>query len=211
MATFTGPNVSLDGMILCLDAGNTKSYPGTGNTWFDISADQKFNATLVSSPSFNTNRIITNGTNNYIQVSDIPTSTERTVNIVYNLTGSSGGPLWRVNDWRERIFNGSTNLIASSGTYYSLSAPGGNQLVNYCYSYGGTNAKSYINGVLVQSITMNSSMNIGTYSYRFGNQSSGSSNYYVAAEYYYISFYDRQLTDDEVKYNYNALRNRYGI
>ena len=36
MACYGGPNVVDDSIIFCVDAGNTKSYPGTGTTWTDI-------------------------------------------------------------------------------------------------------------------------------------------------------------------------------
>lgn len=29
-----------DGLVLCLDAANTRSYPGTGTTWFDLSGNE---------------------------------------------------------------------------------------------------------------------------------------------------------------------------
>ena len=34
-----GPNVVTDGLVLYLDAGNTKSYPGTGTVWYDVSGN----------------------------------------------------------------------------------------------------------------------------------------------------------------------------
>jgi hypothetical protein len=37
MATFYTPSIVSDSLLLCLDAGNTKSYPETGATWTDIS------------------------------------------------------------------------------------------------------------------------------------------------------------------------------
>lgn len=37
MSVYGGPDITTDGLVLCLDAGNTKSYPGSGNTWFDLS------------------------------------------------------------------------------------------------------------------------------------------------------------------------------
>jgi hypothetical protein len=47
MASAAGPNVVEDGLILALDAGNTKSYPGSGDTWIDLSG-QGNNATRVN-------------------------------------------------------------------------------------------------------------------------------------------------------------------
>ena len=37
MGCFSGPDVSERGLILALDAGNIKSYPGTGEIWYDLS------------------------------------------------------------------------------------------------------------------------------------------------------------------------------
>lgn len=39
MATYYSPKVVTNGLILCLDAGNTKSYTGTGDTWTDLSGN----------------------------------------------------------------------------------------------------------------------------------------------------------------------------
>ena len=35
MASFAGPNVVEDGLVLALDAGNTQSYPGSGTDLYD--------------------------------------------------------------------------------------------------------------------------------------------------------------------------------
>jgi hypothetical protein len=45
MSLTHGVNMVRDGLVLCLDARNPKSYPGTGNTWFDISGNNN-HATL---------------------------------------------------------------------------------------------------------------------------------------------------------------------
>ena len=39
MATEGGPNIVEEGLVLALDAGNTKSYPGSGTTWYDLSGN----------------------------------------------------------------------------------------------------------------------------------------------------------------------------
>jgi hypothetical protein len=33
------PRIVTDGLVLCLDAGNSKSYPGSGGTWYDLSGN----------------------------------------------------------------------------------------------------------------------------------------------------------------------------
>ena len=53
MATsFAFKPIVTDGLVLCLDAGNTKSYPGSGATWLDLSSNAN-NGTLTGSPTFN--------------------------------------------------------------------------------------------------------------------------------------------------------------
>tara|TARA_R100000231_G_scaffold94642_1_gene70998 strand:+ start:100 stop:714 length:615 start_codon:yes stop_codon:yes gene_type:complete len=37
MATKLGPNIVTDGLLLALDAGSLRSYPGSGTTWKDLS------------------------------------------------------------------------------------------------------------------------------------------------------------------------------
>lgn len=39
MGFYRGPHTVTDGLVLSLDAGNTKSYPGSGTTWYDISGN----------------------------------------------------------------------------------------------------------------------------------------------------------------------------
>jgi len=39
MGTFYNSNISTDGLVLCLDAANPRSYPGSGSTWYDLSGN----------------------------------------------------------------------------------------------------------------------------------------------------------------------------
>jgi hypothetical protein len=47
MALSHSPSIVTDGLVLCLDAGNPKSYPGSGTTWTDLSGNGN-NGTLVN-------------------------------------------------------------------------------------------------------------------------------------------------------------------
>ena len=46
MALAHSPRIVTDGLVLCLDAGNAKSYPGSGTTWTDLSIGGGNNATI---------------------------------------------------------------------------------------------------------------------------------------------------------------------
>ena len=50
MGVFAGPEINESGLVLALDAANTKSYPGSGTTWTDLSGNGN-NFTLVN-PSY---------------------------------------------------------------------------------------------------------------------------------------------------------------
>jgi hypothetical protein len=66
MAGTVAPNIVTDGLVLYLDAANTKSYPGSGTTWFDIV--NLANGTLTNGPTFNTvnlGSIVFDGVNDY--------------------------------------------------------------------------------------------------------------------------------------------------
>ena len=66
MFTNTIPSDAVtDGLVLELNASNLSSYPGLGNTWYDLSG-KGFNSTLTNSPLFNSNGTFQwDGTNDY--------------------------------------------------------------------------------------------------------------------------------------------------
>lgn len=153
------------------------------------------------------------GTDDYISV-PVATGTTRTVCITYKLNnpGAGWGPLWREGDWKERIFPGTITLINSNTTYYYLDGPDStSNIIHIAYSYNGTNAKSYRNGVLQSNITMDGPMDTGTFTYNFGRQAGGSTTAFVDMELYSVQFYDSQLTDEQVLQNFNSIRGRFGI
>jgi len=64
------PKIVTDGLVLALDAGNTKSYVSGSTTWFDKSGFSN-NGTLTNGPTFslaNGGSIVFDGTNDYITV-----------------------------------------------------------------------------------------------------------------------------------------------
>jgi hypothetical protein len=52
MSVIKGPNVVREGLVLHLDAGTTRSYPGSGTTWNDLSGSEN-TGTLTNGPTFN--------------------------------------------------------------------------------------------------------------------------------------------------------------
>lgn len=68
MSFIHSPKIVTDGLVLALDAGNTKSYPGTGTMWFDKSGRGN-NGTLINDPTFNPangGSIVFDGVDDYV-------------------------------------------------------------------------------------------------------------------------------------------------
>lgn len=210
-----GPRIVSDGLTLAIDAADLLSYPGSGTTWRDLSGSGS-NGTLSNGPTFGTagnGCIITDGVDDFVQLTSVM-STTSTVDIVYKLLnpGTGWGPLWRSTDWKERIFPSTITLVNSAGTYYNVGGPDGTtNIIHICYSYSGTNVKSYKNGALVNNITMDAAMNTGNFVYRFGNQAGGATNAFINMQLFCVKFYNRQLSDAEVLQNFNATKGRFSL
>jgi hypothetical protein len=68
MAVQYNPGIVTDGLVLCLDAANLKSYPGTGTGWRDVSLQNNITS-LVNGPTYSSvNGGVLNfdGTNDYV-------------------------------------------------------------------------------------------------------------------------------------------------
>ncbi len=58
--TVYGPNIVTDGLVLYLDAANTKSYPGSGTTWYDLSGNNKnFSISDINTFAYNSSGYFT--------------------------------------------------------------------------------------------------------------------------------------------------------
>ena len=76
MATNYNPSIVSDGLVLCLDAANTKSYTGSGTTWTDISGEG-YDATLTNGPTFNSDyggNIVFDGNTNGEEITGVHNS-----------------------------------------------------------------------------------------------------------------------------------------
>ena len=67
MGVFAGPEITESGLVLALDAANSKSYPGSGTTWTDLSGRSN-SGTLINGPTYsstNGGSLVFDGTNDY--------------------------------------------------------------------------------------------------------------------------------------------------
>ena len=70
-----GKSIVTDGLVFYVDAANSKSYPGTGTDWADLSGDAT--ATLTNGPTYSSNNggyIDFDGSNDHVEVTGINVS-----------------------------------------------------------------------------------------------------------------------------------------
>ena len=73
MSVAGGPDLIQNGLVLCLDAANTKSYPGSGTVWTDLSGN-RYDGTLTNGPTFssaNGGSIVFDGTNDFVRTTNV--------------------------------------------------------------------------------------------------------------------------------------------
>ncbi len=221
MAGTVAPNIVTDGLVLYLDAANTKSYPGSGTTWFDMSLYQN-HMTLVNAPTFSSLGAMTFDNTDDFGYIDITSA-----------TGLQGGnvtlQLW--------VRNTSGNFIMQGkyGSYFGYGFYSGGLLKNSSgatgpsiASYQGSSIWSnwtaiwdvanlqtvlYINGNLI-STSGNSSFSTNTGGRLvFGGafNSNNTLNKEGSFTLGYYAQYNRALSASEVLQNFNATRARFGV
>ena len=226
MAFNYSPKIVTDGLVLYLDAANTRSYPGTGTTWSDLSRSGN-NGSLINGPTFNSGNggsIVFDGVNDYTSLNFINPFQETIIIWVKSNTAT-----WNENGWisSSRRQNGHIihpNQGPAGVGFYILNSVAGFTLVGtitpssitlpnmYCITTNGSNShKIYLNGSLqttnTTSITRTTTPSLQTYEIakddtvaRYGN-----------GTYYNVLRYNRELSASEILQNYNATKTRFGL
>jgi hypothetical protein len=219
------PDITLPGLAVAYDAGYVNSYPGSGNSWFDISGNG-ITGTLTNGPVFvnssdspsiqfdATNDSVTFGTSSVVKPTTLSLgcifkiNAAPTTHIIAGKQGTGSGAasyalVIQSNSLRFRLEIG--------GNIYDASYPFVNQNT-YIYAMGtadGNTLRLYINGVLVSSTAYSGSivysdsfpLLMGYYASAFASPMN------VGA----MQLYSRPLSAQEVLRNYNAYRGRYGL
>ena len=233
MAIGYNPLASADKLILCLDAGNPKSYPGSGNTWFDISG-MNTNFTLFNNPTFNSTYFNFNGINQYassLSTLDLSLYDSVTVEICFaaNTTVSPSGMAFEhSSDWNGQTMGFGLVPNSSGSTTYTSNSHHTNQAGGVRFDYPGiietnivlhtniwskvsdaTGRIAYINGVN-QGSTATSAFSNFRNDTMFISARNGTT-IFANHRVYYFKVYGKKLSSDEVTQNFNALRGRFGI
>jgi len=222
MSTIGGPDITTDGIVLALDASNTKSYPGSGTTWFDLSGNSN-HATLYNSPVFSTNYVTWDGTNQYAEVTYNSVfaawSIEQTVSIWLRHSFTSG----RKNPWNQAYGGYGTWTHENGANINAYYGNAGSNALPYTAVNSGTTSTNIWNHMTVTRDTSyirwyKNGIQTNVASNIYGELTSDTNNILIGRGYagYWvgdmgiITAYNRALTADEILQNYNATKWRFG-
>jgi hypothetical protein len=219
---------SLDTIALNIDAANTRSYPGTGNTCFDLSLYNNSGAltSVTFSGSGGTGAFVFNGTTSLI-----------------NLDTTNGGNVttaWTLESWIKpttagegnagRVFQHSTgsvsgficsldNSAVSNGiqlnTYAisGFSARVGNCITNntwqqVVWAFSPGSVTFYVNAVAIGTSAITSPSSYTSTDY-IGNNSGATNTFDGSIGV--VRLYRNTLTATQILKNYNSIKKRYGL
>jgi hypothetical protein len=230
VGVFAGPEVVESGLVLALDAANSKSYPGTGTTWTDLSGTGN-NGTLTNGPTYNSangGSIILDGGDDYILAGPIPFTGTSTASVSWGLWVRPSSTAGNIMSMSGSNPQGGWNMppIAADGQRFRGKIWSNNYLYSTTYTlntwyyvvlvfdYSAGAQRLYVNGVLQDSQTGISYSSSGSNNYMFLGQSNpGADNMGMFAgniSNFHI-YGNKALTAAEIQQNFNATRSRYSI
>ena len=225
-----------DDLVLYLDAANTRSYPGTGITWSDLSRDGN-NGTIINGSIFNSGNngsIFFDGADDYCIVSPFSFLQNYTISVWIRPTSyilsnyhtfiARGGVLeantnfscslrlrgvsldWRLTSW----WNGAT-----SGIEWGIIDSPINVWNNFVITRNGSVSNAYKNAASLSILTQLNPTALPT----DGSQplTIAKSNTLIDTDVFYNGniaqtlIYDRALSATEILQNYNVTKSRFGL
>ena len=225
---YTGPRIITNGLVLSLDAGNTKSYPGSGTTWYDKSGNG-YNGILTNGPTFSSNNnggIVFDGVDDYVSCTSLDTTSLTTeATLVAWLKCTSSNPLAaQTGLFGFSGFGLNTHYPWQDGLAYfgtfraarinSITLSNINRTLPHMVTVttkAGDLWKLYQNTTLVTSTAAESTVSIHTGYKNIGISYTASSPYFFSGNFYNFAIYNRALTSQEIQQNYNSTKTRYGL
>jgi hypothetical protein len=202
MSLSHSPSIVTNGLILCLDPDNTKSYPGTGSSITNIidGTNQTLNGTFSKS-SLGIRLTNTNASlgSNVSRLNINTYSSIRTISLWVNIINFPAGGTY-VLDARNGLTNGYLWYSGIGNTWINMSTNGQNKVATNLTDSFTTGSWRFLtyesNAFFTDNVTMFS---------RFTNDEG------MNCTFGEILFYNRVLTNAEISQNFNALKSRYGL
>ena len=236
MSTRYNPSIVRDGLAFYLDAANTKSYPGSGTTWTDISGKGN-NGTLTNSPTFSSDNIgnfAFDGSNDFVNAPAVLSAGQQkyTLSAWWNLTniGSGGGQSQVVMEQNSSslvqhrrsciLLNSNTQKWGFNGqsndNHDEVPLQIGqwvNGVITIDTTAGSSGLKLYENGSLYFTGTTGAginNLNVGDHAFAIGHKVTSGTEHFQG-KISCVSVYRRVLTATEVLQNYHALKGRFNL
>jgi len=227
MSVISGPDIIDDNLLIHLDAANDRSYAGTGTVWYDLSGFNR-NVTLVNGVSYSTSNngiFLLDGTNDEININEILFPKNAfTYDIWLRPTLNDTMKIFWMGEMQiffstiskniyRRWYNNNTTAIAYqeafTENYSSI-------WTSICWTVGSYVDIMYINGFQV-GLNRNSTIDNPTITGYNGQVNSAvyigrdEELIYKPFDVAAVKMYNRVLTANEVRRNFNASRGRFGI
>lgn len=228
MALAHNPQIVRNGLVLYLDAANPRSYPGSGPTWTDLSG-QGNNFTMIGNLTYSSGSFIsTASTANYFIRNPFnhPTNLLTVEMWCRADSGSSADSLWSYAissaDNNHQLLYEQTNLTIYAPNFTAVSS-GINIADNTWRQIIRTSNRStgeellYLNGILAFTATLAPGINfISGGSLVLAQEQDDvagalDANQSFQGSYSIFRIYNRILNLSEVRQNFEATRDRYGI
>ena len=223
---YTGPHIVTDGLVQAIDAASARSYPGSGTAWNDLSVKGN-NTTLENGPVYSSDKqgvFEMDGTNDYVDAA----ASQSVYNITRYISAFATVKTNNLSGFNGIFgqFQGGNGMVhfQTSGTVFGVFIYGpnlgvtstatltSNVWMNLGFTFDGTTAKMFLNGLKVGSGTTSSTANLGTSSP--ADMSWGrcfSSARHFDGDFAEGKLYNRALTEAEALQNFNGIRSRFGI
>jgi hypothetical protein len=231
------PGIVTNGLTVLLDSANRKSYPGTGNIWYDLSGnDNHGTMTNFAGPSagatsgYDTttkwmmfDRRLGGGdgtANNVVNIANSPSLQDclcqngMTVSMWLKITSAVCTAMtkwdssWEIYYCSPLVFR-TQGTGGNDGTSSYVSSSYVNVWTNIVATHDGNTRKLYFNGVEIYSDANFIAGQNTTGGVSVGGYSSGVYAFVGAMPCY--SLYNRALSNVEVLQNFNAIRGRFSI
>ena|SRR5210317_401227 len=234
MSASANPDIVDDGLVLCLDAGDGKSYSGSGETWTDRSGNGN-NGTLTNGPTFssdNNGLIQLDGANDNIRTlwgaNHNPYNNPITVScwfkmdsLTENMLVLSTGQQTRGNGvFDQRFYFGiNTTISEKLGWGIRSSLWGSSQITGITANtsdwfhvalvINSSNAYCYINNVLRDTKAVNSTYVLNDELWVGSHDSNTELPFHGKISN--VMVYEKDLSEAERTQNYNATKSRFGL
>ncbi len=226
------PDIVTDGLVLCLDAADKKSYSGSGTTWYDRSGEDN-DGTLTGGTSFSSTNggvLDFDGVDDYVtQGCDMSSFSKFSLcfwaktdddgsvsNSTQALAGNypSGGTYIRMNfngDKMYLLFNVNGNESSpydSAIIYYTDITP--TEFNYYTVTIEDDDTQNiYVNGILKSTESIGAAITTGL---NTSFEAIGAyASYFWEGQLASCCIYNKKLSAAEVLQNFNAMKSRFGI